>query len=80
MNVDTLSPMAVSDYRFTSRINQLTGNRQILTSDVLARLQQNLPTDAFCVLAITMEDLYPDPTWNFVFGCREADYRGMNMG
>jgi len=68
MNVDTLSPMAVSDYRFTSRINQLTGNRQILTSDVLARLQQNLPTDAFCVLAITMEDLYPDPTWNFVFG------------
>jgi len=24
--------------------------------------------DAFCVLAITMEDLYPEPSWNFVFG------------
>ena len=22
----------------------------------------------FCVLAITMEDLYPNPNWNFVFG------------
>ena len=68
MNVETLSTMAVSDYRFTTRTNPLTGNRQILTGDVLALLQQNLPTDAFCVLAITMEDLYPDPTWNFVFG------------
>src|SRR5207248_460192 len=27
-----------------------------------------LPADAFCVLAITMEDLYPEPSWNFVFG------------
>ena len=24
--------------------------------------------DAFCILAITMEDLYPEPAWNFVFG------------
>ncbi|UCD57650.1 MAG: hypothetical protein JSV16_00640, partial [Candidatus Hydrogenedentota bacterium] len=68
MNVETLSTMAVSDYRFTTRTNPLTRNRQLLTSDVLVLLQQNLPTDAFCVLAITMEDLYPDPTWNFVFG------------
>jgi archaemetzincin len=27
-----------------------------------------LPRDAFCVLTITMEDLYPEPAWNFVFG------------
>jgi archaemetzincin len=23
---------------------------------------------AFCLNAVTMEDLYPDPQWNFVFG------------
>lgn len=68
MNVEMLSPMAVSDYKVTIRTNPITGNHQILTSDVLALLQKNFPTDAFCVLAITMEDLYPDPTWNFVFG------------
>jgi archaemetzincin len=31
-------------------------------------LKKRRPLDAFCVLAITMEDLYPDPSWNFVFG------------
>ncbi len=29
---------------------------------------EKLPTDAVCVLGITMEDLYPEPSWNYVFG------------
>jgi archaemetzincin len=53
---------------FTSRINPHTQNRQILTTDVLGLLKKNLPGDAFCVLAVTMEDLYPEASWNFVFG------------
>ena len=68
MNVAVLSPAATSEHKLTTRINPLTGNRQILTGDVLALLKKKLPTDAFCALAITMVDLYPDPTWNFVFG------------
>jgi len=52
----------------TTRINPYTRKRQILTGDVLAILRQNLPADTFCVLAITMEDLYPEPSWNYVFG------------
>jgi archaemetzincin len=39
-----------------------------LTGDVLSFLRKKLPADAFCLLAITMEDLYPDESWNFVFG------------
>jgi hypothetical protein len=39
-----------------------------LTSDVLTLLKNELPADAFCMLALTMEDLYPEPSWNFVFG------------
>ncbi|HNY65545.1 MAG TPA: archaemetzincin [Deltaproteobacteria bacterium] len=54
--------------RFTARTNPVTGNRQILTGDVLAYLRRRFPPDAFCVLGITMEDLYPDEDWNFVFG------------
>jgi archaemetzincin len=53
---------------FSPRHNPYTGNLQILTGDVLDFLKSRLPSDAFCVLAITMEDLYPDPSWNFVFG------------
>lgn len=53
---------------FTSRFNHYTGKRQLLTGDILSFLNSRLPSDAFCLLAITMEDLYPQPSWNFVFG------------
>ncbi|MEM7013929.1 MAG: archaemetzincin [Verrucomicrobiota bacterium] len=52
----------------TTRINPGTQKRQLLTLDILALLRKRLPQDAFCLLAITTEDLYPDPSWNFVFG------------
>jgi archaemetzincin len=42
--------------------------RALSIDDILRNLKRNLPANAFCVLAITMEDLYPDPRWNFVFG------------
>jgi archaemetzincin len=68
MEVEVLPSLAISDNNLTTRINPYTRNHQILTGDVLAILKKNLPSDAFCVLAITMEDLYPEPSWNFVFG------------
>ena len=45
---------------------------QWLTQDILAALLKLKPDDAAAVMAITTVDLYPDPTWNFVFG--EASY------
>ena len=74
MEVEVLSPLALSGNKITTRINPYTKNRQTLTADVLALLRKNLPADAFCLLAITMEDLYPEPSWNFVFG--QAMLRG----
>jgi len=67
MDVEVLPPIPLKD-EFTPRINRLTGKRQILSTDVLSFLKARLPDDAFCILAVTMEDLYPDPKWNFVFG------------
>jgi archaemetzincin len=63
-----LPPAALDSSKFTSRRNPYTGNAQILTSDVLNFLKARVPRDAFSVIAITMEDLYPEPSWNFVFG------------
>jgi archaemetzincin len=68
MKVKVLEPIPVEGYDFTTRINTYTKNRQVLTHDVLKLLKKLLPQDAFCILAVTMEDLYPDPSWNFVFG------------
>lgn len=68
MEVKALPTVSLDAARLTTRRNPHTGNLQILTDDVLNFLKGGVPADAFCVLAITMEDLYPEPSWNFVFG------------
>lgn len=68
IEVKVLAAVSIDAGGFTSRTNSITRRPQILTRDVLEWLKQKLPADAFCLLAITMEDLYPDPSWNFVFG------------
>jgi archaemetzincin len=52
----------------TSRTNSQTQKPQLFTEDVLVLLKHRLPKDAYALLGITMTDLYPDPSWNFVFG------------
>ncbi len=56
------------DLEFTPRKNPRSGQRQILTTDIRSWLKTRLPDDACCLLAVTMEDLYPRPDWNYVFG------------
>ncbi|XP_076154468.1 archaemetzincin-2 isoform X2 [Alosa pseudoharengus] len=36
--------------------------------DLLRFLKKRKPKDAFCIVGITMIDLYPKESWNFVFG------------
>ena len=68
MDVRVTPQVDVNPGRFTSRINPVTQNFQVLSLDVLVYLRQHMPKDAFCTLAFTMEDLYPEENWNFVFG------------
>jgi archaemetzincin len=56
------------DLEFEPRRNPRSGQRQILTRSVTKFLEHRVPKDGFCLLGVTMEDLYPDPAWNFVFG------------
>ena len=68
MEVKVLPPVKIDHSTFVTRRNPITNNPQILTGDVLNFLKARIPADAFCILAITMEDFYPEPSWNFVFG------------
>ena len=68
MDVVVLPPSDWTQYHITSRRNPWTGQTQLLTGDVLNALEARLPKDSFALLGITMTDLYPDPSWNFVFG------------
>lgn len=40
----------------------------LFIGDLLAFLKKRKPKDAFCIVGITMIDLYPKDSWNFVFG------------
>ena len=57
-----------TDLKGTSRINRFTGKRQFLTGHLLKLLRRKLPPDAVACLGVTMEDLYPQESWNYVFG------------
>lgn len=72
MPVTTLPVMQPAG-RIQTRVNPYSNSRQLLTRDILHVLRRMLPKDAYCLLGITLQDLYPDPSWNFVFG--EASLR-----
>jgi len=65
MDVVLLDPLPI-DPKITSRVN--AGQRQLRTGDILDLLRRRLPGDAFCIVGITMIDLYPSEAWNYVFG------------
>jgi archaemetzincin len=66
--VNVLPVLDIAGSGVTTRLNPLTHNRQLLTTDILALLRRRMSNDAYATLGITMDDLYPDPSWNFVFG------------
>jgi archaemetzincin len=68
LEVRTLPAVKVGDVTAKRRINLDTNKRQLLAPQVLRWLTKRLPGDAFGLVAVTMEDLYPEPSWNFVFG------------
>lgn len=71
--VKVLPRVSTDDIGATSRINGNTNQRQLLTTDILTALQRRLPDDAYALIALTDVDLYPEDSWNFVFG--QASFR-----
>ncbi|KAI1896652.1 hypothetical protein AGOR_G00096970 [Albula goreensis] len=66
--VKLLDPVSVSATGCAFRVNDSTRNLQIHAGDLLNFLKKKKPKDAFCIVGITMIDLYPKDSWNFVFG------------
>lgn len=70
LEVKVLAPLDEKKASKSEREGQI--GRQWWTKDILEALLAVRPADAAAVMAVTAVDLYPDPTWNFVFG--EATY------
>jgi archaemetzincin len=58
-------PIAMQSLRARSRVH---GRRQYRSGDLLDALHLRIPREAYCLIGVTQEDLYPGPSWNFVFG------------
>ncbi|MFH1231764.1 MAG: archaemetzincin [Planctomycetota bacterium] len=60
-------PLPITGYRERKETHKEWTQYHTLT--ILDKvLKPNLPKNAFCYLGITMSDLYPEESWNFVFG------------
>uniref|UniRef100_A0A8C2GMB1 Archaemetzincin-2 n=1 Tax=Cyprinus carpio TaxID=7962 RepID=A0A8C2GMB1_CYPCA len=66
--VKLLPPVTVASTACLFRINDNTHNLQLHAGELLNFLKKKKPRDAFCIVGITMIDLYPRESWNFVFG------------
>ena len=75
MEVKLLPAYHPHDLEFSPRQNRRSGQRQVLSTDILEWLKERLPDDAYCLLGITMADLYPSPSWNYVFGQASLEER-----
>lgn len=75
LDVRVLPAAAASDVAATSRMNSYTHKRQVLAPDILRWLTSRPPDDGYALMAVTMDDLYPEPTWNFVFGMASLQAR-----
>lgn len=58
----------VSIRRDSLRVNDNTQNLHIHAGHIPKFLKRKKPGDAFCIMGITMIDLYPGDSWNFVTG------------
>ena len=73
LEVQMLPAVADKDVPAKERLNG--GKKQWLSAQVLAWMWHRLPQDAYAMIAVTMTDLYPEESWNFVFGQATIKYR-----
>jgi archaemetzincin len=63
-----LPAIPVGERQVKTRLSPWTRRRQLRAPDLLALLCSRLPNDVFALAAFTDEDLYPEDSYNFVFG------------
>lgn len=68
LRVELLPAVVAADVPAQERVNALSGRAQWKSPDILRWMPRKLPEDAYAMIAVTMKDLYPEASWNFVFG------------
>lgn len=63
-----LPTLTIAADQVTTRVREGTTRPQWLASDILKILEPQLPPDAYCLLGITLTDLFSNSTPTYVFG------------
>ncbi|KAK2548855.1 Archaemetzincin-2 [Acropora cervicornis] len=63
---------SVSIEKLGCKTRRKSGHCQLYIPDIYKYFRSHWPRDAFCVVGITMTDLYPSESFQFVFG--QANY------
>jgi archaemetzincin len=70
-NLKTIILPVISDESIPAKSRRMRENNteQLHTTYILKEmLAKNIPKDAIVIMAVTAKDLYPEESWNFVFG------------
>ncbi|MEM9453885.1 MAG: archaemetzincin [Myxococcota bacterium] len=68
-----LPPLDLDALDVTRRVHY--GSPQLNAADILDHMELRLPDDAYCMIAVTWSDLYPEDSYNFVFGLARLTHR-----
>ena len=70
-----LPTLTIPADQITTRVREGTDRPQWFATDVLRLLEPQLPADAYCLLGITLTDLYSSQTLTYVFGQASLRHR-----
>ena len=65
MNVKIKELLNVKKIGVESRVNEYSKKLQYNAGQILERIENHVPEDAYCLIAVCMTDLYPRDAWNF---------------
>ena len=61
----------MTKYKIQKRKNR--GKVQYNAEEILEKAIDLIPEDGYCLLVVTMYDIYPEPGWNYVFGLADTE-------
>ena len=68
MKVKLINIVSLQSLKVKSRINKYSKKIQYNASQINSKTVKYVPNDAHCMISILLDDLYPESSWNFVFG------------
>ena len=75
MKVKLINIVSLQSLKVKSRINKYSKKIQYNASQINSKTVKYVPNDAHCMISILLDDLYPESSWNFVFGLATIEDR-----